>query len=129
MNTLNDAASYCVPLFLQLVENCAKAGVPVRIVDISRTPSQQQVKIATGVSWTQNSKHLPQPPEGKSEAIDIVPLVILGEHKPDWDPGSLAWQKIGKIGQDLGLEWGGAWLEHKDPSHFQYIHKPEIEKA
>jgi len=135
MNDLTQAASYFAPLVTQLLDACAKAGVPCRIVDIARTPSQQQVKLQTGVSWTNNSRHLPQPPEGKSEAVDIVPLLILSEHKADWDPKNLAWQKIGQIGKSLtvpftkpdktiqqvpALEWGGDWKEHPDPSHFQY---------
>jgi len=68
--------------------------------------------------------HLPQPPEGKSKAIDIVPLSILSEHKPDWDPEHPDWQKIGPIGEKLGLEWGGRWEHHPDPSHFQDNYEP-----
>lgn len=128
-NTLNDAASYARPLFEQLLRECAKAGVPCRIVDIIRTPSQQEKKLAQGVSWTTHSKHLPQPPEGKSEAIDIVPLEILSEHKPDWDITNPLWTKIGLIGERLGLEWGGRWTHinngNGDPGHFQYVHKVE----
>lgn len=30
------------------------------------------------------------------------------------------WAKIGKIGQSLGLEWGGSWASFKDLPHFQY---------
>jgi len=126
MNDLSQAASYFEPLVLELLNSCAKQGVPCRIVDIVRTPAQQQVKLDTGVSWTQNSKHLPQTPEGKSEAVDIVPLAILNEHKADWDPKNIAWQRIGEIGKSLGLEWGGDWKEHPDPSHFQYVKKQQI---
>jgi hypothetical protein len=135
MNDLTQAATYFQPIVFQLLEACAKVGVPCRIVDIARTPSQQLVKIQTGVSWTNNSRHLPQPPEGKSEAVDIVPLAVLSEHKPDWDPKNPAWQIIGSVGKQImipftppggatqmiqALEWGGDWKEHPDPSHFQY---------
>jgi peptidoglycan LD-endopeptidase CwlK len=117
------ADSHARPLFEQLLQNCAKAGVPCRIVDIFRTSTQQEQKIARGVSWTSHSKHEAQPPEGKSKAIDIVPLSILSEHKPDWDPTHPDWQKIGPIGEALGLEWGGRWTTlnngRGDPSHFQ----------
>jgi hypothetical protein len=118
-NSLNDADSHARPLFEQLLQNCAKAGVPCRVVDIIRTPTQQEQKLKDGVSWTQHSMHLPQPLEDKSKAIDIVPLSILTEHKPNWDPTHPDWQKIGPIGEALGLEWGGRWKEHPDPSHFQ----------
>jgi peptidoglycan LD-endopeptidase CwlK len=39
--------------------------------------------------------------------------------------GKLAWDKdlackIGRIGEGIGLEWGGSWKVFKDPLHFQY---------
>jgi D-alanyl-D-alanine carboxypeptidase len=129
-NTINDAASYFRPLIDQLLQGCVKAGVPCRIVDISRSPSQQVQKVKDGLSWTLNSKHLPQPPENKSEAVDIVPLVILGEHKLDWDPTNNAWQIIGEVGKSLGLRWGGDWKHinngNGDPSHFEYVHPEAV---
>jgi peptidoglycan L-alanyl-D-glutamate endopeptidase CwlK len=133
-NTLNDAASYFRPLCEELLQRCAKIGVPCRIVDIIRDEAQQKQKLADGLSWTPHSKHLPQPPEEKSEAIDIVPLSVLSEHKPDWDPTHPDWQRIGEVGKGLGLRWGGDFPpfidangeEHSrhDPSHFEYVHKP-----
>ena len=123
--SLTEAASYFAPLITELLDKCDAAGVSCRIVDIGRSSAEQQVKISTGVSWTQNSKHLPQPPEQLSEAVDIVPLVVLNEHKPDWDPGNEAWQVIGRVGKELGLRWGGDWQKHPDPSHFEYVH-PQI---
>lgn len=123
-NTLNDAASYFRPLCEELLQRCAKIGVPCRIVDIIRDEAQQKQKLADGLSWTPHSKHLPQPPEEKSEAIDIVPLSVLSEHKPDWDPTHPDWQRIGEVGKSLGLRWGGDWVEHRDLSHFEFVHKP-----
>jgi hypothetical protein len=121
---LNELASYFLPLAQTLIDACALAGIPVRIVDTGRTSQEQEQKILEGVSWTHTSKHEPQPPEGKSEAIDIVPLAILNEHKPDWDPTSPLWLKIGLIGEGLGLVWGGRWTHinggRGDPSHFEY---------
>ena len=123
---LAELASYFEPLASALIDNCNAAGVPVRIVDTGRTPTEQEQKLVQGVSWVSVSKHEPQPPEGKSEAIDIVPMSVLSEHKPDWDPGHPDWQKIGPIGEALGLRWGGRWVHHPDVSHFEYVHAPEI---
>ncbi|MEN8702447.1 M15 family metallopeptidase [Bacillus infantis] len=33
--------------------------------------------------------------------------------------GAKDWYQVGKIGQDLGLEWGGVWTSIKDIPHFQ----------
>lgn len=127
-NNLSELASYFELLAVQLIQNCFSAGVPVRIVDTGRTELEQVQKLAQGVSWITRSKHEPQPPEMKSEAIDIVPIEILGEHKPDWDPTSPLWDRIGPIGEKLGLCWGGRWHPHRDPSHFEYVHKPTVSK-
>lgn len=122
-NSLNELTSYMLPLAVELIKNCTDAGVAVRIVDTGRTPSEQEQKLAQGVSWVTHSKHEPQPPEMKSEAIDLVPMSVLAENKPDWDPGHPDWQKIGPIGEALGLRWGGRWTGHPDPSHFEFVHQ------
>lgn len=118
--SLDELTSYMRPKAELLLTGCAAIGVPCRVVDTGRTHLEQDQKILDGVSWTQRSKHEPQPPEGKSEAVDIVPESILSEHKPDWNPKHPDWQKIGAIGENLGLRWGGRWGHHPDPSHFEW---------
>lgn len=123
----SELASYFRPIAETFVDQCASNGVPVRIVDTGRTPAEQEQKLADGVSWTSHSKHEPQPPEDLSEAIDIAPLSVLAEHKPDWHPEHPDWQKIGRIGESLGLRWGGRWTHLNggkgDPSHFEFVHR------
>jgi hypothetical protein len=125
---LNALASYFLPRARAFIADCAATGVPVRVVDTDRTRSEQQTKLAQGVSWTTYSKHEPQPPEQKSEALDVVPKAILEEHKPNWDPDNPLWLKIGEIGEAHGMEWGGRWKHVNngkgDPSHFQYKRPP-----
>ena|SRR5438309_12024170 len=121
---LDECASYCVPLFQELIDKANISGLDVIIQDTGRTPDEQKAKLAIGVSWTIRSKHLPQPPEGKSEAIDLVPraLMIL----KNWAPGDERWKRLGAIGEALGLRWGGRWVHlnggYGDPGHFEYIH-------
>lgn len=127
-NSLDELASYFRPLAEQLIANCSAAGIPVRIEDTGRTISEQVQKLSVGQSWTSSSKHLPQPPEWKSEAIDIVPMAILEKNKKDWDPTNPLWRKIGEIGESLGLVWGGRWVHVNngsgDPGHFQWNRRP-----
>lgn len=118
---LNELTSYFLPLAQELLDKCAAAGVPCRVIDTGRTTQEQAVKLAQGVSWVSKSKHEPQPPEMKSEAIDIAPTAILEENKANWDPESPLWQQIGEIGKSLGLRWGGDW-KVKDMGHFEYVH-------
>jgi len=60
------------------------------------------------VTWTMKSKHL----EGK--AFDIAMLGSDG--KISWS--NFLFDKAGKVGESVGLEWGGSW-EKKDRPHFQ----------
>lgn len=124
-NNLNELASYFEPLAQALLDTCSSAGVPCRIIDTGRTAEEQVQKLEQKVSWTSFSKHEPQKPEGKSEAIDICPLAILSERKVDWDPTNPLWLQIGEIGESLGLKWGGRWDIHPDRSHFEYV-KPLV---
>lgn len=50
-------------------------------------------------------------------AIDVVPII---NGKPDWIGAHPVWQQIGKIGQDVGLEWAGApSYPFHELAHFQ----------
>lgn len=53
-------------------------------------------------------------------AVDVVPL---RNGKPVWgtqgDDGEL-WHKIGKLGEEAGLEWAGNWHTFKEMAHFQF---------
>jgi peptidoglycan L-alanyl-D-glutamate endopeptidase CwlK len=51
-----------------------------------------------------------------SKAFDVVPMV---NGKLIWDAKHPSWQKLGKIGKDLGLTWGGSWVSFKDYPHFE----------
>lgn len=106
---------------MELIARCVEAGIAVTIVDTLRTPEEQAENLRKGVSWTRNSRHLPQPPDGRSRAIDICPYFQYQLHGPDklaWDASDGVWQIIGDIGEELGLVWGGRWSV-KDYGHFQ----------
>jgi peptidoglycan LD-endopeptidase CwlK len=48
-------------------------------------------------------------------AYDAAPLV---GGKLDWQFGP-EWQRMGELGESLGLEWGGRWGKLADNPHFQ----------
>src|SRR6516225_1164746 len=129
---ISELASYMQPLALALLQQASEAGLDPVIEDTGRTPTEQQVKIATGVSWTSNSKHLPQPPEGKPEAIDIVPRSCMSLKYWGWN-GTIEnshpnWGRLIEIGESLGLTCG-AHFPHPDPGHFQFKHEEKIVTA
>lgn len=53
-------------------------------------------------------------------AFDVVPV---RHGKPVWgtsgEDGKL-WNRIGEIGEEIGLEWAGRWKTFKETAHFQY---------
>lgn len=88
-------------------------------MDTLRTPEEHAANLAKGVSWTKRSKHL------DGDAIDICPYSTWDAHGPDklnWDIGDPVWQKIGALGEAIGLRWGGRW-KVKDMGHFEYVER------
>lgn len=117
------------PLAMELIARCVEARIPVVIINTLRTPAQQETELLEGNSWTKNSKHLPQPPSGLSDAIDIAPMSQYTGHgaiKIDWNPKDPNWAIIGSIGMKLGLRWGNNFPK-PDLGHFEYVrHGPPL---
>ena len=106
------------PLAVELLARCVEAGLCVMIVDTLRTPEEHAANLARGVSWTTHSRHL------DGDAIDICPyelytLIPKGD-KLAWNAPHDVWEKLGKIGERLGLRWGGRW-QQKDYLHFEFV--------
>lgn len=102
-------------LAVELLARLTEAGIPCMVIDTLRTPEEQAENIAKGVSWTKNSKHL------TGRAIDIAPYDHYQLHGPDklkWDASDPVWQRIGEIGESVGLVWGGRW-QQRDLGHFE----------
>jgi hypothetical protein len=121
---LNDLDYRIKNLAFEFLARTCEEGIPACLVDTLRTPEEQQANIAKGVSFTVNSKHLAQPPDGKALAFDVAPYAIYQLHGPDklqWDTNDPVWARYGKIGERLGLRWGGRWKTPHDPGHFEYI--------
>ncbi len=60
-------------------------------------------------TWTLESKHL------NGKAIDIVPEK---NGKAWWSAPAEVWERMGKIGEECGMNWGGRW-KTKDCPHFE----------
>lgn len=117
---LDDLDPRFKPLAIELLARCVEAQLPVLIIDTLRTPAEHQANLARGVSWTTHSKHL------DGLAIDVCPFLqyqLHGQDKLQWDASDPVWQKLGAIGEKLGLRWGGRW-QQRDLGHFEYIAPP-----
>ena len=51
-----------------------------------------------------------------AKAFDVVPLL---NGKPIWDSANPLWQRVGVIGESLGLSWAGRWRTMKEYPHFE----------
>lgn len=102
------------------VTKCSLNGIQVLITQTYRSIAQQDALYAQG--RTKPGKIVTNAKGGQSMhnfkvAFDIV---ILTKGKPDWDTRNKQWTQAGKIGQSLGLEWGGSWPSFPDLPHYQF---------
>ena len=123
---LDDLSPRFRPLAIELLARCTEQRIPIVIVDTLRTPDEHKQNLFKGVSWTNHSKHL------DGDAIDICPFSTYdahGSNKLLWDGGDPIWQRLGAIGEALGLRWGGRWSK-PDMGHFEFVERrPETRQA
>ncbi len=104
---------------------CKEAGIDLVVTSTLRDFDSQNALYAQG--RTIPGKIVTKAKGGQSfhnfgVAFDVVPVV---NGKAVWDDDAI-WSKIGKIGTDLGLDWGGTW-KFVDKPHFQYTDKSLFE--
>ncbi|MBL7856531.1 MAG: M15 family metallopeptidase [Cyclobacteriaceae bacterium] len=99
---------------LELIRTCRAKGIELAIVETYRTHAKQHEYQSMGKKYTRSGA-------GKSKhqyglAIDVVPIV---DSVAVWD-NKMLWQRIGIVGEKLGLRWGGRWRHPYDPGHFEW---------
>lgn len=109
---LEDLDARFEPIARQLLTEAAAAGIGLTIIETLRTEAEHQRNLANGVSWTKRSRHI------DGLAIDVCPTDLLAVK--GWSPDDPRWDKIGNIGESLGLRWGGRWKQ-RDMGHFEYV--------
>src|ERR1051325_189720 len=129
---LNDLAPVFRPLAIELLARCIEAGIQICIVETRRTQLQHDQDVATGHSFVTHSKHQ------DGLAVDIAPWEIYqlhGADKLDWNAGTgpdsvlEPWATMGKIGESLGMKWGGRWHQPFDAGHFEYVEPALLQHA
>lgn len=94
----------------QLEELCAKEGLPILITDCVRNRTEQADCVRRGTS----SLAYPNSMHNWGVAFDFCKN-IKGHEYDD----AAFFNRVGKLGQSIGLEWGGAWYSPVDKPHFQ----------
>lgn len=112
----------------KLKDACAKRGITIGIGECVRTKAEQDALYAQGrttkgniVTNAKGSTYSSMHQWGV--AFDFYLLMdIDGDGKTSDDAFNNAqktFNKVGEIGQKLGLEWGGSWKSPVDLPHFQ----------
>lgn len=100
----------------KFISEAAAAGVPIKITSTLRTAAEQDALYAQG--RTKPGAIVTNLKGGQSihetgNAFDVIP------ENGGYHASQATWDKIGAIGESLGLEWGGKWQGFKDLPHFQ----------
>lgn len=101
-----------------MITHCKEAGIDLLITATYRDNESQDALYAQG--RTLMGKRVTNVKGGDSfhnhrVAVDVVPVV---NGKCIWDDNVL-WVRVGSIGTQCGLEWGGYWKTLVDKPHFQ----------
>jgi hypothetical protein len=99
---------------IELKSRCASLGIHLAIVETYRTRAKQTEYKSMGQKYTRSAGGISKHQYGL--AADVVPLQ---DSVADWDDARL-WQKVGQVGEQLGLRWGGRWQHPYDPGHFEW---------
>lgn len=84
-----------VTLRLRNVYLSAIQVIDFTIIDGVRTWAEQRINVANGASKTMNSKHLPQPPDNLSKAVDALPYPF------DYDALERGWNAVKRADPQL----------------------------
>jgi peptidoglycan L-alanyl-D-glutamate endopeptidase CwlK len=102
----------------QLIELATAEGIEILVTSTLRTFEEQAELFAKG--RTEPGSIVTNARPGRSWhnfglAFDVVPLI---NGKAIWN--SPFWNKIGRLGEDVGLVWGGNFTSFKDRPHFEF---------
>lgn len=102
----------------QLIELAEAEGIEILVTSTVRTFEEQAELFAIG--RTKPGKRVTNAQPGESWhnfglAFDVVPLV---NGKAIWD--SPFWERIGALGKQVELQWGGDFRTFKDKPHFEF---------
>jgi len=108
-------------LMEKFIVQCKKKNIDVSISQGFRSIQDQNSLYAQG--RTKPGKIVTNARGGYSAhnyglAFDFV---ILTNGRADWDTRNKKWNEAGKIGESLGLEWGGSWKSFVDLPHMQFM--------
>lgn len=124
--SLDDLDPAFRPLAFELIARITAAKIAIMIVETRRSEAAHQEDLASGASNVKRSKHQ------DGLAIDLAPYARYGgqsglTNSINWNAGPSPdnvlepYATMGRIGEALGLRWGGRWHEPFDAGHFELV--------
>ena len=115
---INDLHPKVAWLCLNLIDKCKQENIDIIITSTYRDFEAQKALYAQG--RTAPGKKVTRAKAGQSfhnyrVAFDFVPIVY---GKAQWNDKAL-FNRIGIMGENLGLTWAGRWVEFPESVHFQ----------
>jgi peptidoglycan L-alanyl-D-glutamate endopeptidase CwlK len=116
---INELHPRVAKLCNQLIEKCKDEGIDILITSTYRDAESQNALYAQG--RTLPGKKVTNAKAGQSFhnwrcAFDFVPIV---NGKAQWNDLD-TFERVGVIGEKLGLTWAGRWKSFVELAHFQY---------
>ena len=103
-----------------LIKKCEKAGLKIGIGECLRTVAEQDALYAQGRTKPGNKVTNARGSSYSScHQWGIALDVFRNDGKGAFNDSDGFFTKVGKIGQSIGLEWGGSWKHPVDKPHFQ----------
>lgn len=114
---INDLHPYVKYLAQKLITEAEKQNIKALVISTLRDDEYQATLYAQGRSSPGSVVTMLKytGAHGKGLAFDVCQN-IKGK---EWE--NSFFEKIGRIGVALGLEWGGNWINFVDKPHFQYV--------
>ena len=113
---------------IELKELCKKNGITIGISECLRTVAEQDALYAKGrtaagsvVTKCKGNTYSSMHQWGIAFDLYLV-MDVDGDGRSSDDAFNNArrlFEKVGKLGESIGLEWGGSWKSIKDKPHFQ----------
>jgi len=101
----------------KLLEEAKKKGIVLIVTSSLRTFAEQDALYAQGRTKPGNIVTNAKAGQSWHNWACAFDVVALKNGSPDWN---CDWSEIGKLGESVGLEWGGRWVRFVDRPHFQY---------
>lgn len=103
-----------------LIDKCEEAGLKIKITECLRTVVEQDDLYAQGRTKPGNIVTNAKGSTYSSMHMwGVAADFCRNDGKGAYDNSDGFFDKVGKIGQSIGLEWGGAWKSIVDKPHFQ----------